>query len=304
MKSKERYQVFTESTYIPIFSQPWWLDITCGSDNWDVYVVEKGGKPIAAMPYLIKDTKEGRIITRAPLTQNNGIIISYPPKQKYSSKLDYEDRIINEICDYIESLNLKRYDQQYNYRFENWLPFFWRYYSESLKYTYVIEDAHDLKIVEDQFSSDARNMLRKAKDKVKTVDSDDVALFYKLNRLTFERQGRETPFSQVLIEELFCASQERKCSRLLFAIDDSENVHSGAFLVWDEHSVYYLINGTDPNYKNSQANTLLIYEGIKQAHDLGKAFDFEGSVIPGVEKAFRQFGGVRKPYFRIYKEFY
>ncbi len=304
MKSKERYEAFAENAYIPIFSKPWWLDITCGSDNWDVYVVEKGGKPIAAMPYRIIDAEEGKMITRAPLTQNNGIIISYPPRQKYSSKLDYEDRVINEICDYIDSLDLKKYDQQYNYRFENWLPFFWRYYSESLKYTYVIEDTHDLKLVEEQFSSDARNMLRKARIAVDVIESCDMALFYELNRLTFERQGKETPFSRQLIEALFQATQERNCSKLLFAIDNKGNVHSGALLVWDEYSVYYLVNGTDPKHKSSQANTLLIYEGIKLAHYLGKAFDFEGSVIPGVEKAFRQFGGIRKPYFRIYKEFY
>ena len=36
---------------------------------------------------------------------------------------------------------------------------------------------------------------------------------------------------------------------------------------------------------------------------MGKKFDFEGSVIKPIEKMFREYGGTRKPYFRIYKTF-
>lgn len=300
---KERYNEFCQSVYVPIFSKPWWMDAICGRANWNVYVVEKGGIPIAAMPYFfeIKDNK--KIITKAKLTQNNGIIIRYPKNQRYSAKLDFEEKIINEVCVYIESLGLSKYEQQYHYKFDNWLPFFWRYYKEITRYTYVIEETSDMIQIEKNYTADARNMLRKAKKSVHVIESDDLDIFYNINELTFKRQNKPIPFSKDLIKRLYESCKKENSGKLLFAVDDENNVHSAALIVWDEQSVYYLINGTDPKFKSSQANTLLIHESINIASKLGKKFDFEGSVIKPIEKAFRQFGGKRKPYFRIYKEF-
>jgi len=48
---------------------------------------------------------------------------------------------------------------------------------------------------------------------------------------------------------------------------------------------------------------LCIFEGIKLANQLGKKFDFEGSMLPNIEKNFRKYGGVQKPYFRIWKDY-
>ena len=39
------------------------------------------------------------------------------------------------------------------------------------------------------------------------------------------------------------------------------------------------------------------------AHKMGRAYDFEGSMIQPIAVAFRQFGGVPKPYYRIRKVF-
>ena len=93
MTNKEKYQSFCKSTYIPVFSQPWWMDAVCGEDNWDVFVVEKGGIYVAAMPYYHEERNGYQLITKAKNTQNNGIIIKYPTDQKYTTKLGYEEAI-------------------------------------------------------------------------------------------------------------------------------------------------------------------------------------------------------------------
>ena len=36
MTNKERYEQFCASTYVPIYSKPWWLDAVCGSDEKNV----------------------------------------------------------------------------------------------------------------------------------------------------------------------------------------------------------------------------------------------------------------------------
>jgi len=46
---------------------------------------------------------------------------------------------------------------------------------------------------------------------------------------------------------------------------------------------------------------LIQYESIKFALENNKQFDFEGSMLESIEKYFRSFGAVQKPYFQITK---
>jgi len=302
MTNKERYKIFCEKEKnIPIFSQPWWMDVVCEERNWEVYLYGKENDILASCPYYLK--KDENKITKALLTQNNGLFIKYPINQKITSKLDFEEKIINDFCEYIKNLKLKKYEQQYHYNFTNWLPFFWQGYKELTRYTYVIENTSNLVKIKDNYSSNARKNINKAKKFLKVIETEDIELFYKVNKMTFDRQNKEIPYTYELFKKLYLACKERECCKLLMSIDVDGRVHSVAMIVWDENSVYYLLNGTDPEVKNYQGNSLLIDRSIEIASELGKKFDFEGSVIKGIEQSFRQYGGIPKPYFRIYKEF-
>lgn len=301
MNDKERYREFCKKEKIPIFSQAWWLDATCGN-NWDVYLIGKGMDIKATFTYSIKENNEGKYIGRIPLTQNNGIWIKYPLQQGIISKQSYEEKIINEICDFIESLGLIQYEQQYHYQFTNYLPFFWRRYSEITRYTYVIEDTSDISAVRNSYSSKLKNQLRKAK-KYLEIGEVEQEEFYRINKMSFERQGIEIPYTFDYFKALYRASQQHQAGKILCTKDQQNNISSVAMIIWDSLSVYYLLNGTNPELKTYQGNDLLIDYAIQYAHMLGLKFDFEGSVIKNVNHAFREFGGVPKPYFRIYKEF-
>ncbi|MEG2286896.1 MAG: hypothetical protein RSC00_03215 [Ruthenibacterium sp.] len=86
------YDQFVTQTYVPIFSQPWWLDAACGAENWDVFVVEQSGTLLAAMPYFMQKKNGIRKTTKAPNTQNNGILFHYPAGQKYPARLAFEEK--------------------------------------------------------------------------------------------------------------------------------------------------------------------------------------------------------------------
>jgi lipid II:glycine glycyltransferase (peptidoglycan interpeptide bridge formation enzyme) len=74
---------------------------------------------------------------------------------------------------------------------------------------------------------------------------------------------------------------------------------AAAFLVWDSHSMYYLIPCYDETYKDSGASALLALEAIKFARSKGVAFDFEGSMIKGVAQHYKQFGSSATRYYGI-----
>ena len=58
-----------------------------------------------------------------------------------------------------------------------------------------------------------------------------------------------------------------------------------------------------PEYQYLQSYNVLTWEGIKLSAELGKKYDFEGSVIKRISKSMREFGGEPKTYFRIRKVF-
>jgi len=63
-------------------------------------------------------------------------------------------------------------------------------------------------------------------------------------------------------------------------------------MVWDSRKAYYLAGGMLNEIRETKHLNLLLFERmISDAHRLGLDFDFEGSVLPGVESFFRGWGG-------------
>lgn len=302
-KEKEIYRSFCEKARVPIYSQPWWLDATCLPENWGVHVIAESGQYIAAMPYYITIRNGYKLITKAHLTQTNGIIINYPKNQKYCSRLDMEEKIINEMCDYIENLGLDKYEQQFDPSFTNWLPYKWRGYTESTRYTYIIDDASNMEAVRANYSFKLRNKLKNAQKKVHLDTETSIDEFYELVKESCERDGEEMSYSYGLLKRLYYACYEQHCCGIFAARNEENILYSAILLVWDKENVYYLIGGAAPEYRSSQANAFLIDKGIEFAGTIGKSFDFEGSVIQPIERAYRAYGARQVSYFRISKSF-
>ena len=300
---KRMYDTFCTKVYVPIFSKPWWLDAVCGENNWGVHVIEKSGFYLAAMPYYVEKRNGFEIITKAHHSQNNGILINYSQAEKTVAKIDRQEEVINMMCDYIESLGVDKYEQQYHYSFTNILPFIWRDYKQMVRYTYVIDDTGNMDVITANFKYIVRNQIKKAEKIVTIREGLDIETFFEINKSSYDRQGIDVPFSLKLLNRIEQACVEHDCRKILYARDEEGNIHSVAYLVWDEESVYFLINGIDNDYMWSQSNSLLIRESIRVAHTLGKKFDFEGTVLKPIEHIFRGFGAEQKMYFRIIKSF-
>ena len=59
------------------------------------------------------------------------------------------------------------------------------------------------------------------------------------------------------------------------------------------------------NYnRKSRAKSLIVWESIKFAAQHSQVFDFEGSIIEGIENFDQQFGGRCTPYYSVRKASY
>lgn len=304
MSSKEEYNIFCENEYVPVYSKPWWMDAVCGSENWDVWLFKTDGKTIeAAMPYYIEYRNGYKYITKAPLTQNNGVIFKSLEDLRESAKAKFEEKVINEACAYIEELNVDVYEQQFQPEFTNWMPYFWNRYKAITRYTYQIENLSNMENVWNNLDKNRRVKIKKGRKNCTIVETDDVYNFYVEHEKIFEKQGLKSPFSYELWERLVYASLENNSGKLMMALTKEGKPASLSFTVWDQKKLYRLVGGGIPEFQNLDTYSALTWKEMELAHDMNLIYDFEGSVIKRIAKVNREYGAVPKPYFRIRKVF-
>lgn len=303
MTNKEKYLEFCNKVYVPIYSKCWWLDAVCQPKNWDVWIYERGGDILAAMPYYMETRGQYKYITKAPLTQNNGIIFEYAKNIKEVAKASYEEKVIDAANEFIYSRGLDVYEQQYHYSFKNYLPFYWNGYEAIPRYTYVIDKEASAGEAWSKISSKQRGHIKKGKRFGYYSEEISKEQFYEEHKKIFMKQGLNCPFSYELWDRLYESTKIHQQGKIACYKDTDNRILSLIFWVWDELSMYQLLGGGIPQYQNLDTYDALIWNGICQAKEMGKAYDFEGSMIKRISKSFREYGGTPKQYFRIRKVF-
>ena len=280
-----------------IFSQPWWLDAVAPG-KWNEIVLKKNDQTVARFPYVLQKKWGFTFISMPPLTQNLGPWLKLS-SNKYANRLAEEKELLFELISKLPKFDMFR--QRFHFTFTNWLPFYWKNFQQTTRYTYIIESLADQDFVWNSFRENARREIRKAKKRVEIRDDLGIDSFLNLNELTFQRQGKKLPYSRDLVLRLDKACQNHNSRKILFAEDAQGHIHAGAYFVWDEKCTYYIMGGMDPEWRNSGAMSLLMWEGIKCASQHSEQFDFEGSMIEPIERFVRSFGAVQKPFFNILK---
>ncbi|MBE5034740.1 GNAT family N-acetyltransferase [Gallibacter intestinalis] len=287
------------SLYInSIFESKGWLTSMCG-DNWEIITVKKNNGEIAAALPIYYTKKFGcKLATVPPLSQTCGLYIERTGA-KLSKQLEKEKKYIVEIIDRLPK-NYS-YDLYLDANNEYVLPFLWKGFKVVPRFSYRIEKLDDLDVVWAGFKENIRTDIRKAEKKVKVVESENIDILIKMLNETFKRQNRKSPYDENIIKKLDTFLKKEKACKLLYAIDDDENIHAATYFVYDEKRCYYLMSGGDPLYRNSGATALLVWEGIKFASKHSELFDFEGSMIEDIERFVRGFGAKPQVYYNVRK---
>ena len=280
-----------------LFVQDWWLDAVAPG-AWSVATVEENGRIIARMPYVIRHRRGLTLLDMPLLTPHLGPWLA-PLPGKYATRLAREHQLLDALIQQLPPFAY--FSQRFHPRVTNWLPFYWRDFQQTTYYTYILPDLSDLDVVWEEFRPNIKRAIRKAQKQVQVRDDLGLETFWQLNQLTFQRQGLKPVYDLDFLRRIDAASAQRGQRRILFAQDAQARVHAALYLVWDEHAAYYLMGGNDPDLQNSGAPSLLMWAAIQFAATVSRRFDFEGSMLPGVERFFRSFGARQTPYFRVTK---
>ncbi len=290
----EKTLKFLENTCI--FCQPWWLEAV-SPGQWDMAVVERGDEVAAVMPYVYKIRLGKYRLLELPyltfylgpwLRENHG---------KYANKLGEEKDLMTEL---IEKLpQFASFQQWFHPSMTNWLPFYWKGFGQTTRYTYVIEETHNLDAVWNGTRENIRTDIRKARKHVEIIESQDFEKFLEQQRATFARQGKPLPYPEEVFRRLDSECAMRGARKILLARDSQDRIHASVYLVWDSATVYALLRGSDLVLRTSGATSFLMWKAIEFASSQNKRFDFAGSWNESIERFVRAFGGRQAPFFEI-----
>lgn len=295
MTNIEKYKEFCkQEEKICLFSKAWWLDVVCGKEKWDVVLVEKNGQIIASMPYYIKRRAIFTAIKQPILTKRMGPYIKYPKGLKYSSSFSWDKKIMDELIEKLPKVDM--FKQSFDYNVTNLLPFYWKGYLLSMMYSYNIEDLSNTDELFRNFSRSTKREIKIAiKNNIEIIDSDDVDKFYEINKITYERQNITIPYSLNLIKKLYVEAKKQDAVIMKFAVKDNA-VYAVRLFFYDNKYLYALAGSSNRNIKLYGSEHLLDWEMMKFASKKGLSYDFNGSMLEGVESRIRSFGAIQKSY--------
>jgi len=278
-----------------IFSKSWYLDIL-GVD-YSILVVEYKGRIVAG---IVLAKNEINTYANPMLDKYLGVIFepASPNRHKKDSNEYKAMELIAKECK-----RFKSFDYYFHPNFDNWIPFYWSDFAQRTRYTYRIDYKNSIDKIYSAFHHGiVKNNIKKGQ-KSGSIVKEDIPFddLWELVDKTFLRQGSKSPFKKDKLNN-YIQELTKKGAFKSFGVYFMDRCVAVAGVVYEPKSAYFLLNGIDIENMPRGANTYMIYEAIKYFSSRCNYFDFEGSMLPGVEPLYRKFGGDRVQYMQIWND--
>ena len=272
-----------------LFHKSFWLKAS--GRSFVIYGYFRGKELYAGIALSCRAKFGIRVAQQPELTPYSGVLFK-ERDAKYVSKLGAEKEASRKIAQRLKSdFHLVRL--YFSPGPVDLQPFIWEGFSPGIMYTYIIQLDKSLEDIWKAMEDNVRNHIRKArKDGITITKGDDFNQTINLVEKTFARQNTKvhdqptvSSYNEVLAERSQCKS--------FLAKDKDGDYIAAAYIVWDNRRSYYLLGGYDSEKSHSGALALVLWEAIEfTKQELGlEEFDFEGSMVPQLERFFRGFGG-------------
>ncbi len=241
-----------------------------------------------------------RVITDAPLSPHCGLTF-----REYAGNTEkcnsWRKRVMTAIAGYVGQ---NRWGVA-SLTFPDWVgdfqPFVWRGFKVVVRYTYQITlggRADEALLAE--MSSNRRNEIRNGHKKgLRAALCSDAQVIESLVEKSLSRQGVASALQNAHSLLTAFATPDNSFAYVTYK---EERPVAVCFCMYDARRAYYLLGGVDDEHGVSSAAPLAVFGCIRHAREKGlELFDFEGSMVPGIEQYFRSFGGALIPLCRVVK---
>jgi hypothetical protein len=246
-----------------------------------------------------------RYMYQLPLTP-----VCYPviqlKKSRHANKVERNyHEIAGLIIDYLER-RIKHIHFSFPPGIYDVRPYTFSGFHSKIHYSFITKLTNSEEIIS-RFDSDVKRRIKIGLDKEykfeKTTEKEAIKRFYNLQNITFQRQGVRNAFNINTFTQYFNSLPENKCFNV-YLISTKKSDISGAIVVYDEDTAYYLMAATNPDYFNTNLNHVLmkcIIEDLCQNSAL-MYFDLVGANTPTIAKYKSTLNFDLAPQFHVYKD--
>lgn len=285
--------------HLGVFASQKWLEIY--GSKLTVMGIFRDEKQMIGGFYYLKTKKFGRdFIKLPPYTPHCGLYFQNESKNA-SSRSSFSKEVMDQISEHFKTIKSDLCILAFPHRYNDFQSFIWKGFKVIPNYTYQIDLTRELEAIRADFDSKNRNAISKARKDgvevlVNALPASEVFEFFR-NSLTdaganiyeHELKGVFTTFSDT-------------SNSFTLQAKTGDNLIGMVHCVFDKNVCYYLLGGVNKNSGVQGVNNLLVARAIEIAKENGCIiFDFEGSMLPGVEKFFRGFGPQLIPYYTVNK---
>jgi hypothetical protein len=226
-----------------------------------------------------------KTLVTPPFASHCGLFISSENSSTFK-KNSFQKKVMGAIAEFLSNSTYSYYKLDFPEGFSDMQPFVWKKMNVNVKYSYVLDCSLSEEKLRSNLDPKLRNMLNKFEKESGVISN--------------ERKAEEA--YQIIISTLGAKNVKWKDEILKRLLQNSslnytcvisgENVLSIALTADAGEKCYYVFGGTRRQENNNSLGPAALFNSILLAKKNDRrTFDFEGSMIPEIEKYFRQFGG-------------
>lgn len=301
VSDREAYEEFISdnSGDVPLYAYPWWLDIVANG-AWQPYCLRQAGEVLAVVP-LFSPIRKVTLIP--PYTQTGGIVyassLSSTEGRGYYRFMVHRRQLLEAFLEAVP--NQRFYKVSFSPEFTDWLPLYWRGYRSSLRYTYRLP----LISAEELRAQESRHIHQKiaTAEKKGWLYREHIPTEELMNQLSLLYQRKKLPTERLpLLRRLVDLSMRHNSGLVAGVYTGEGELLSAAFVPYVGGKGYLIATAMNPAVRAPESGGYLIHNILLTLMERGvRLFDFEGSMLQGVEFVFRSFGAVQTPLIELSK---
>ena len=300
--SKESFLAFFEKNEdLPLFLKPWYLD-ACFKDEWEPVLVYKKTQLIGASAIpKSHNRKFFRVAKNKVLFPYLAVWTHSIPNQTYHSLGSREHEVLGVLASHLDS-NFDRVNFRLYHDLSNWLPFYWKGFTESSVYTYIVKSSAEKDDFRKAYSASTRQTIKKGLQQGIYVEhSKELSILKEQVLMTFEKKGVSFQADFDYVYRVVNESFKNNSADLLLGKSAEGVVHCAVLIIKDDKMSYYMLGGSNPEMRSSGAVSVVMDYAIESSLKEGLHFNFEGSMLEGVSEFFRSFGATRHTCHKVVK---
>jgi hypothetical protein len=235
-----------------------------------------------------------KLLLPLPFSPDNGAFCQIQQSNP-ASRLTFLKDFADALAEFVLKSGCSFCDMPFPPEFVDMQAFIWKGFMVRPSYTYHLTLSRSEETIWSGFSPKLRTAIRK-EESMYRIEPASPAETVAICDEVLRRNGL---FSDRSSMERICTESDKLGWGQGFKALSGEEAIAAVWLLRHRNAVHYVFGG---HAKGHGGTSLLLWHSIHGFSAAGaETFDFDGSMVPGIEQFFRSFGPVLVPYFRIKK---